>query len=94
MDHATHCWSDLDLWQAEDVGEDGDVVGMCYERMQSFTAGHGGRDGLQLVTAQVELLQHLQLTEFTEENTRQTTGRQRETFTLVVSTVVGIHLYA
>lgn len=41
---------DLDLGQVEDLWEHGDVVGVCYEGVQPLTAGHGGGDGLQLVT--------------------------------------------
>lgn len=43
--------SDLDLRQVEDLWEDSDVVGVCYERVQSLAAGHSGRDSLQLVAA-------------------------------------------
>lgn len=43
--------SDLDLRQVVDLWEDSDVIGVSYERVQPLTAGHGGRDGLQLVAA-------------------------------------------
>lgn len=38
--------SDLDLRQVEDLREDCNVIGVRYECMQSFAAGHSGGDGL------------------------------------------------
>lgn len=59
--------SDLDLRQVEDLREDSNVVGVCYEGVQSLTAGHSGGDRLQLVATQIKLLQLFQLTQLTKD---------------------------
>lgn len=84
----SHMWTllrvartDLYLGQVEDFGEDADVVGVWDEGVKSLTAGHGGGDGLHLVTAHIQFLQQLQLAQLTDNiNTvreKQTWGQER-----------------
>lgn len=54
----------LDLRQLEDLWKGADAVGMGGQRVQALAAEDGGGDGLQLVAAQVQLLQLLQSSQF------------------------------
>lgn len=63
--------TDLDFGQVEDLWEDGDVIGVRYERVQPLAAGHGGRYRLQLVATEVQLLQLLQLTQLAEDTQKE-----------------------